>query len=115
MWDAEVLVWGLLGVALIIAFVPWALRAHNLHPLVDLRLTCARGVLGVNVVGTFLVSQAALPLLSRAAELAEAGVPVGVATLWRFFAQRRITLKKVGARGRAAARRGPRPARGRPA
>jgi transposase len=28
------------------------------------------------------------------AELAEAGVPVGVATLWRFFARRRITLKK---------------------
>jgi transposase len=27
-------------------------------------------------------------------ELAEAGVPVGVATLWRFFARRRITLKK---------------------
>jgi transposase len=28
------------------------------------------------------------------AELAEAGVPVGIATLWRFFARRRITLKK---------------------
>lgn len=28
------------------------------------------------------------------AELAEAGVPVGVATLRRFFARRRITLKK---------------------
>jgi transposase len=27
-------------------------------------------------------------------ELAEAGVSVGVATLWRFFARRRITLKK---------------------
>ena len=27
-------------------------------------------------------------------ELAEAGVPVGVATLWRFFARRQITLKK---------------------
>ncbi|WP_188968423.1 hypothetical protein [Neoroseomonas lacus] len=27
-------------------------------------------------------------------ELAEAGVPVGVATSWRFFARRRITLKK---------------------
>ena len=27
-------------------------------------------------------------------ELADAGVPVGVATLWRFFARRRITLKK---------------------
>jgi transposase len=28
------------------------------------------------------------------AVLAEAGVPVGIATLWRFFARRRITLKK---------------------
>ncbi len=27
-------------------------------------------------------------------ELAEAGVPIGIATLWRFFARRRITLKK---------------------
>jgi transposase len=27
-------------------------------------------------------------------ELAEAGVPVSIATLWRFFARRRITLKK---------------------
>jgi hypothetical protein len=27
-------------------------------------------------------------------ELAEVGVPVGIATLWRFFARRRITLKK---------------------
>lgn len=28
------------------------------------------------------------------AELAEAGVPVSIASLWRFFARRRITLKK---------------------
>lgn len=28
------------------------------------------------------------------AELAEAGVPVGIATLWRLFPRRRITLKK---------------------
>lgn len=27
-------------------------------------------------------------------ELAEAGVPVSIASLWRFFARRRITLKK---------------------
>ncbi len=34
-------------------------------------------------------------------ELAAAGVVVGIATLWRFFERRRITLKKVGARSRA--------------
>ncbi|WP_408869748.1 hypothetical protein [Crenalkalicoccus roseus] len=28
------------------------------------------------------------------AELAEAGVPVSIGSLWRFFARRRITLKK---------------------
>ncbi|CAA9365352.1 MAG: Uncharacterized MFS-type transporter [uncultured Nocardioidaceae bacterium] len=38
LWDAEVLVPALLGLALIAAFVPWALRRHNLHPLVQLRL-----------------------------------------------------------------------------
>jgi EmrB/QacA subfamily drug resistance transporter len=36
--DREVLVPALLGVALIIAFVPWALRRSNVHPLVELRL-----------------------------------------------------------------------------
>jgi len=33
--------------------------------------------------------------------LAAQGIGVGVATLWRFFDRRRITLKKDGARGRA--------------
>ncbi len=28
------------------------------------------------------------------ADLAEAGVPISIASLWRFFARRRITLKK---------------------
>jgi EmrB/QacA subfamily drug resistance transporter len=36
--DREVLVPALLGVALIVAFVPWALRGSNVHPLVELRL-----------------------------------------------------------------------------
>ncbi|MGN6781935.1 MAG: DHA2 family efflux MFS transporter permease subunit [Marmoricola sp.] len=36
--DARVLTWMLLGVVLIAAFVPWALRPGNTHPLVDLRL-----------------------------------------------------------------------------
>jgi transposase len=35
------------------------------------------------------------------AELAEVGVSVGIAPLWRFFMQRRITLNKDRARGRA--------------
>ncbi len=38
LWDAEVLVPALAGVALIVSFVPWALRRHNVHPLVELRL-----------------------------------------------------------------------------
>nr|WP_091733891.1 DHA2 family efflux MFS transporter permease subunit [Nocardioides scoriae] len=35
---ARVMVWTLLGVALIAAFVPWALRRANVHPLIELRL-----------------------------------------------------------------------------
>jgi EmrB/QacA subfamily drug resistance transporter len=38
LWDPEVLVPALLGTVLIVAFVPWALRRNNLHPLVQLRL-----------------------------------------------------------------------------
>ncbi len=38
MWTARVVVCSLLGLALIAAFVPWALRRRNIHPLVDLRL-----------------------------------------------------------------------------
>jgi MFS family permease len=36
--DARVLTWSAIGLALIVAFVPWALRPGNLHPLVELRL-----------------------------------------------------------------------------
>lgn len=36
--DAEVLVPAAIGLALIAAFVPWALNRRNLHPLVELRL-----------------------------------------------------------------------------
>ena len=36
--DAKVLTWAGIGAVLIIAFVPWALRRANVHPLVDLRL-----------------------------------------------------------------------------
>lgn len=36
--DPEVLVPALIGVVLIAAFVPWALRSENVHPLIELRL-----------------------------------------------------------------------------
>ena len=36
--DPKVLTWVGVGVLLIIGFIPWALRASNRHPLVDLRL-----------------------------------------------------------------------------
>ncbi len=36
--DGRVLGWMAAGVVLIVAFVPWALRPDNIHPLVDLRL-----------------------------------------------------------------------------
>ena len=37
-WTAKVLAPAVVGVLLISMFVPWALRAANIHPLVDLRL-----------------------------------------------------------------------------
>ncbi|MGZ6678521.1 MAG: DHA2 family efflux MFS transporter permease subunit [Nocardioides sp.] len=37
-WTAEVVVATLLGIVLVAAFVPWALRKKNIHPLVELRL-----------------------------------------------------------------------------
>jgi EmrB/QacA subfamily drug resistance transporter len=38
MWTAQVVVFSAVGLALIVAFVPWALRRRNIHPLVQLRL-----------------------------------------------------------------------------
>ncbi len=37
-WDRKVLVPAVLGMVLIVAFVPWALNRRNRHPLVELRL-----------------------------------------------------------------------------
>lgn len=37
-WTAQVIVFTLIGVVLVAAFVPWALSARNRHPLVDLHL-----------------------------------------------------------------------------
>lgn len=37
-WTTEVVVTSLAGLVLIAAFVPWALRKKNIHPLVELRL-----------------------------------------------------------------------------
>jgi EmrB/QacA subfamily drug resistance transporter len=38
MFTAQVVITSLVGIALVAAFVPWALRRHNIHPLVQLRL-----------------------------------------------------------------------------
>jgi EmrB/QacA subfamily drug resistance transporter len=38
MFTSTVVITSLLGIALTVAFVPWALRKHNIHPLVQLRL-----------------------------------------------------------------------------
>src|SRR4029079_16397893 len=38
MWTNQVVPYALVGLTLIVAFVPWALRKHNIHPLVQLRL-----------------------------------------------------------------------------
>ncbi len=43
-WDTQVLVPAFIGLALIVAFVPWALNARNIHPLVDLRLFLNRNM-----------------------------------------------------------------------
>lgn len=37
-WTAQVVVFTIIGVLLVAAFVPWALSARNQHPLVDLHL-----------------------------------------------------------------------------
>ncbi|XKK61887.1 MFS transporter [Streptomyces sp. ARC32] len=37
-WAAKVLVPAAIGLVLLAAFVPWALRRRNVHPLIDLRL-----------------------------------------------------------------------------
>jgi EmrB/QacA subfamily drug resistance transporter len=38
MFTNQVVIPSVVGLALVIAFVPWALRKHNIHPLVQLRL-----------------------------------------------------------------------------
>jgi EmrB/QacA subfamily drug resistance transporter len=38
MFTGQVVITSLIGIALVAAFVPWALRRHNIHPLVQLRL-----------------------------------------------------------------------------
>jgi EmrB/QacA subfamily drug resistance transporter len=38
MFTNQVVIPSVVGIALIVAFVPWALRKHNIHPLVQLRL-----------------------------------------------------------------------------
>jgi EmrB/QacA subfamily drug resistance transporter len=43
-WDTEVLLTSIAGLALIAVFVPWALSARNIHPLVELRLFTNRNM-----------------------------------------------------------------------
>jgi EmrB/QacA subfamily drug resistance transporter len=43
-WADRVLIPAVLGLALIVAFVPWALRRSNIHPLIDLRLFLNRNL-----------------------------------------------------------------------
>ena len=38
MWTSQVIIFIAVGIVLVAAFVPWALRKRNIHPLVDLRL-----------------------------------------------------------------------------
>ncbi|RYE74581.1 MAG: DHA2 family efflux MFS transporter permease subunit, partial [Myxococcales bacterium] len=40
----KVLIWSAIGLVLIIAFIPWALRKANIHPLVELRLFANRNM-----------------------------------------------------------------------
>lgn len=43
-WDGEVLGTAIAGIVLIALFVPWALSARNIHPLLDLRLFANRNL-----------------------------------------------------------------------
>ncbi|WGL52639.1 DHA2 family efflux MFS transporter permease subunit [Nocardioides sp. BP30] len=44
MWTGNVIIPAVLGLLLVIAFVPWALRRANIHPLLDLRLFLDRNM-----------------------------------------------------------------------
>jgi len=56
-WDAKVLLTGLLGIVLIALFVPWALSGSNKHPLVELRLLTNRNmVIAVIAMALFATS-----------------------------------------------------------
>jgi EmrB/QacA subfamily drug resistance transporter len=43
-WDAKVLITGLIGLCLVGLFVPWSLNQRNVHPLVELRLLANRNM-----------------------------------------------------------------------
>jgi transposase len=53
-----------------------------------------------------------ITLAELRAALAGQGVATSLSSLWRFFVRRRITLKKVGARGRTEPSRRPEPPAG---
>ncbi len=56
-WAAKVLVPAAIGLVLLVAFVPWALRPSNIHPLIDLRLFQNRD-LSVSVIAMSLFAMA---------------------------------------------------------
>ncbi|MGC4946762.1 DHA2 family efflux MFS transporter permease subunit [Streptomyces sp. DT224] len=56
-WATKVLVPALIGLVLVAAFVPWALRPSNIHPLIDLRLFQNRD-LSVAVIAMSLFAMA---------------------------------------------------------
>ena len=56
-WAGKVLIPAAIGLVLLAAFVPWALRRHNIHPLIDLRLFLNRD-LSIAVIAMSLFAMA---------------------------------------------------------
>jgi EmrB/QacA subfamily drug resistance transporter len=57
MWTGNVVIPAVIGIALVVAFVPWALRKANIHPLMDLRLFTDRNMT-VSVIAIVLFAVA---------------------------------------------------------
>jgi EmrB/QacA subfamily drug resistance transporter len=57
MWTANVILPAVIGLVLVVAFVPWALRKANIHPLLDLRLFLDRNMT-VSVIAIVLFAVA---------------------------------------------------------
>ncbi|BFO19296.1 MFS transporter [Streptomyces sp. KM77-8] len=57
LWAGKVLIPAAIGLVLLAAFIPWALRRHNIHPLIDLRLFLNRD-LSIAVIAMSLFAMA---------------------------------------------------------